>query len=260
MALISDFYDPAGARAALELVRRNRLEAIAVQISAPDELAPQLRGDLQLCDVETGEVRDLTVSPRALADYAQTARGAAARPRRLLPRARHPLLHPRARTSRSTPSCCGCSGPAGSSAEGRAMELPRPRPGHRRRVGRALDHGGRRHRRGRRRGHHRALSAAAAPSPGGGGVRAALAGRRGRRPRRPPHAPAAALAVAGAGARPVRGDPAGRRRADRQRGTLAAGRVRPGRAQRGRADRSLGVDVGDRRSRIAPGRCPTTCR
>jgi uncharacterized protein (DUF58 family) len=71
VALVSDFYDPAGARAALELVRRNRLEAIAVQISAPDELAPQLRGDLQLCDAETGEVRDLTISPRALADYAQ---------------------------------------------------------------------------------------------------------------------------------------------------------------------------------------------
>ena len=71
VALVSDFYDPAGARAALELVRRSRLEAIAVQISAPDELTPQLRGDLQLCDAETGEVRDLTISPRALADYAQ---------------------------------------------------------------------------------------------------------------------------------------------------------------------------------------------
>ena len=71
VALVSDFYDRAGARAGLELVRRNRLEAIAVQISAPDELAPQLRGDLQLCDAETGEARDLTISPRALADYAQ---------------------------------------------------------------------------------------------------------------------------------------------------------------------------------------------
>ena len=71
VALVSDFYDPAGARAALELVGRNRLEAIAVQISAPDELAPDLRGDLQLCDAETGELRDVTVSPRALAEYAQ---------------------------------------------------------------------------------------------------------------------------------------------------------------------------------------------
>jgi len=71
VALVSDFYDPAGARAALELVRRHRLEAIAVQISAPDEVAPALRGDVQLYDVETGEARDLTVSPRALADYAR---------------------------------------------------------------------------------------------------------------------------------------------------------------------------------------------
>ena len=71
VALVSDFYDPAGARAALELVRRHRLEAIAVQVSAPDEVAPALRGDVQLYDVETGEARDLTVSPRALADYAR---------------------------------------------------------------------------------------------------------------------------------------------------------------------------------------------
>ncbi len=71
VALVSDFYDPAGADAALELVRRHRLEAIAIQISAPDELAPRLRGDVQLCDIETGEARDLTISPRALANYAQ---------------------------------------------------------------------------------------------------------------------------------------------------------------------------------------------
>jgi uncharacterized protein (DUF58 family) len=71
VVLISDFYDGSGARAAVELVRRHRLEVIVVQISAPDELRPALRGDLQLCDVETGEARELTVSPRALADYAR---------------------------------------------------------------------------------------------------------------------------------------------------------------------------------------------
>jgi len=71
IVLVSDFYDANGARAALELVRRHRLEAIAVQISAPDELAPALWGDVQLLDVETGATRELTVSPRALADYAR---------------------------------------------------------------------------------------------------------------------------------------------------------------------------------------------
>jgi uncharacterized protein (DUF58 family) len=69
IALVSDFYDPNGARAALELVRRHRLEAVAVQISAPDEIAPALRGDVQLLDVETGAARELTVSPRALSEY-----------------------------------------------------------------------------------------------------------------------------------------------------------------------------------------------
>jgi uncharacterized protein (DUF58 family) len=67
--LISDFYDPAGARAALELIRHQRLQAIAIQVSAPDELSPVLSGDLTLCDVESGEERDLTISPRVLAAY-----------------------------------------------------------------------------------------------------------------------------------------------------------------------------------------------
>jgi hypothetical protein len=71
--LISDFYDAAGARAALELIRRHRLRAIAIQVSAPDELAPAptLRGDVRLCDVETGEERELTVSPSVLAACAR---------------------------------------------------------------------------------------------------------------------------------------------------------------------------------------------
>jgi uncharacterized protein (DUF58 family) len=71
VVLISDFYDPTGARAALELVRRHRLQAVAVQISAPDEIVPELRGDIQVHDVETGATRELTVSPRVLADYAR---------------------------------------------------------------------------------------------------------------------------------------------------------------------------------------------
>lgn len=73
VVLISDFYDAAGARAALELIRRHRLRAIAIQVSAPDELAPEptLRGDVRLCDVETGEERELTVSPSVLAACAR---------------------------------------------------------------------------------------------------------------------------------------------------------------------------------------------
>jgi uncharacterized protein (DUF58 family) len=67
--VISDFYDPAGHRAALDLLRHHRLEVIAIQVSAPQELAPDLRGDVELRDVETGETRELTISPSVLADY-----------------------------------------------------------------------------------------------------------------------------------------------------------------------------------------------
>ncbi|MES1206015.1 MAG: DUF58 domain-containing protein, partial [Pseudomonadota bacterium] len=69
--LISDFYDPAGGRAALDLLRANRLMPIAIQVTAPDELAPSLRGDVRVRDVETGETHDLTVSPGAITAYLQ---------------------------------------------------------------------------------------------------------------------------------------------------------------------------------------------
>jgi uncharacterized protein (DUF58 family) len=67
--VISDFYDPAGHRAALDLLRHHRLEVVAVQVSAPQELAPDVRGDVELRDIETGETRELTVSPSVIAAY-----------------------------------------------------------------------------------------------------------------------------------------------------------------------------------------------
>jgi len=67
--VISDFYDPAGYREALDLLRHDRFEIIVIQVSAPDELKPALRGDLTICDAETGEERELTLSPEALAAY-----------------------------------------------------------------------------------------------------------------------------------------------------------------------------------------------
>jgi len=67
--IVSDFYDPAGYRAALDLLRHHRLEIVAIQVSAPEEVSPTLHGDVRLRDVETGETRELTVSPAVLAAY-----------------------------------------------------------------------------------------------------------------------------------------------------------------------------------------------
>jgi uncharacterized protein (DUF58 family) len=67
--VVSDFYDPAGYRAALDLLRHHRLEIVAIQVSAPEEVSPPLHGDVRVRDVETGETRELTVSPAVLAAY-----------------------------------------------------------------------------------------------------------------------------------------------------------------------------------------------
>src|SRR4029078_12872873 len=67
--VISDFYDPAGHRAALDLLRHHRLEVVAIQVRAPRELPPGRHGAAERRDIETGESRELTVSPSVLAAY-----------------------------------------------------------------------------------------------------------------------------------------------------------------------------------------------
>jgi uncharacterized protein (DUF58 family) len=69
VVLLSDFYDPAGFREALELLRFARFEVVVIQISAPDEARPSLRGEVLVRDAETGATRALTVTPATLAAY-----------------------------------------------------------------------------------------------------------------------------------------------------------------------------------------------
>ena len=72
--LITDFYDPDGYEEAINLLRHNRFEPFAIQVVDPGEVRPRLRGDLHLIDCETGEVREVTVSPRLLDAYAREHR------------------------------------------------------------------------------------------------------------------------------------------------------------------------------------------
>jgi uncharacterized protein (DUF58 family) len=65
--LISDFYDPAGSHEAIALLRHHGFEVVAIQISAPDEARPTLRGEVTIADAETGEERELTISPAVVA-------------------------------------------------------------------------------------------------------------------------------------------------------------------------------------------------
>jgi uncharacterized protein (DUF58 family) len=67
--LISDYYDPQGFEEAINLLRFNRFEPFAIQIYNEQEANPQLNGDLQLVDCETGESRAVTISPKILQLY-----------------------------------------------------------------------------------------------------------------------------------------------------------------------------------------------
>ena len=111
--VISDFYDPAGYRAALDLLRHHRLEVVAIQVSAPEELAPDAarrRRAARRRDRRDARADGLA---RRAGRVPPAPPGAAARSRGLLPRARHPLLHGRLRSA---------------VRRGRAAHVPRGRP------------------------------------------------------------------------------------------------------------------------------------
>jgi uncharacterized protein (DUF58 family) len=71
VVVISDFYDPIGFEQGLDRLRYGRFEPVVVQITAPDEAAPALRGELTVVDVETGEERAITITPGVAASYRQ---------------------------------------------------------------------------------------------------------------------------------------------------------------------------------------------
>lgn len=60
--VLSDFYDAAGYEEGLNLLRYHRFEPAVLQILDPRESKPSLRGDLDLVDMETGELRQVTLS------------------------------------------------------------------------------------------------------------------------------------------------------------------------------------------------------
>lgn len=69
--VLSDFYDPAGYEEGLNLLRYHRFEPAVIQLIDPHEANPGLRGDLELCDMETGELRQVTLTAALCAEYAR---------------------------------------------------------------------------------------------------------------------------------------------------------------------------------------------
>lgn len=68
--LVSDLYDPAGFEQGINFLRFNRFDPFVLQVFDPVEVRPPLQGDLLLYDCETGESREVTVTPKVLERYA----------------------------------------------------------------------------------------------------------------------------------------------------------------------------------------------
>lgn len=69
VVLISDFYDPAGFRSALNTLRYNKYEPFVLQLFDESEVNPNLHGDLTLVDCETGDQKEVTISRSLLESY-----------------------------------------------------------------------------------------------------------------------------------------------------------------------------------------------
>lgn len=67
--VVSDLFDPHGYERGLNILRHHRYEPHIVQVYDHSEAAPQLRGDVELVDVETATEKKVTVSERSLRQY-----------------------------------------------------------------------------------------------------------------------------------------------------------------------------------------------
>ena len=69
--VISDLFDPGGFERGLDLLRHHRYEPHIIQLYDRREAEPELKGDMELVDVETGAVRKVTITERNLRQYRQ---------------------------------------------------------------------------------------------------------------------------------------------------------------------------------------------
>jgi uncharacterized protein (DUF58 family) len=72
--LISDLYDPHGFERGINVLRYNKFDPFVVHVADPTEGRPKLYGDVLLYDCETGDEREVTVTPKVLEKLEQEHR------------------------------------------------------------------------------------------------------------------------------------------------------------------------------------------
>ena len=72
--VISDLLDPSGYESGIRALLERRFDVHLVHVLAPEELNPELAGDLRLVDSETGETRELSMDGDAVRAYRERLR------------------------------------------------------------------------------------------------------------------------------------------------------------------------------------------
>jgi len=67
--VVSDFYDHEGFEEALNFLRYHKFDPVVIQLYDERELDPALKGEVEVVDCETGDIRRVTVTPELLEEY-----------------------------------------------------------------------------------------------------------------------------------------------------------------------------------------------
>lgn len=73
--VVSDLMIPDGGREGILSLQARGFQTCVIQVLSAEELSPDLRGDIRLVDVETGESREVTLDTLRLQEYGQRLRG-----------------------------------------------------------------------------------------------------------------------------------------------------------------------------------------
>ena len=75
VVIISDLFDQDGFKQGIDLLRHRRFEPHVEQLHSTEEAQPKMLGDVELQEVETGQLRKLTITERKLKQYAELFQG-----------------------------------------------------------------------------------------------------------------------------------------------------------------------------------------
>jgi hypothetical protein len=67
--VFSDFFTSGGIEDAVKYLLYKKQDVILIHILSPEELSPAMEGQIRLVDSETGEARDISVTPTLLKQY-----------------------------------------------------------------------------------------------------------------------------------------------------------------------------------------------